>query len=121
MIRQVTNRGYANVNVWGGIFWNIKTPLVRINGRFTSETYICDILETHVVPFAERHQRITLVQDKAPPHSARGVFRKPTWVRFQFGKSISKLLRNCNRHEIATVMKVVDGGGRDDGVFNCIP
>ena len=69
VIYQVTNRGYGSVSIWGGIFGCIKTPLVRINGRLTSDTYIRDILQVHVVPFTERH-RLTLMQDNAPTHSA---------------------------------------------------
>ena len=30
MILEKKNRGYGSVNVWGGIFENIKTPLVRL-------------------------------------------------------------------------------------------
>ena len=70
VIYQVTNRGYGSVNIWGGIFGCEKTPLVKINRRLTSDTYIRDILQAHVVPFTERH-RLTLMQDNAPPHSAR--------------------------------------------------
>ena len=48
MILEKTNRGYGSVNVWGGIFGNEKTPLVRLNGRVTGDVYVRDILAQQV-------------------------------------------------------------------------
>ena len=31
------NRGYGNVIVWRGIFGEMRTPFVRINGRLKAE------------------------------------------------------------------------------------
>jgi len=44
MILKITNRGYGSVNVWGRIFGNEKTALVRLNGRVTGDVYVRDIL-----------------------------------------------------------------------------
>ena len=49
----VNNRTYDSINIWGSIFGAMETPLMRINGRLTSETYISYILEAHVVPFQD--------------------------------------------------------------------
>ena len=40
MIYHVTNRGYGSVKIWGCVFGGMKSPLVRINGRLTSETLV---------------------------------------------------------------------------------
>ena len=44
MILEKKNRGYGSVNVWGGIFGNVKTPLDRLQGRVTAEVYVHEIL-----------------------------------------------------------------------------
>ena len=51
MVLEKTSRGYGSVNVWCGIIGHNKTPLIRLQGRVTSETYIWDVLREHVVPF----------------------------------------------------------------------
>ena len=70
MVLEKTNRGYGSVNVWGGIIGHDKTPLIRLQGRVTSETYISDVLQEHVVPLFLNKPNSTLMQDNAPPHRA---------------------------------------------------
>ena len=71
MILEKTNRGYGSVNVWGGIFGNEKTPLVRLNGRVTGDVYVRDILAQQVQPFLRNRANGILMHDNAPPHRAR--------------------------------------------------
>ena len=70
MILEKTNRGYGSVNVWGGIIGQHKTPLIRLQGITTAETYIRDVLEDHVMPFFLENPNSTFMQDNAPPHRA---------------------------------------------------
>ena len=70
MVLEKTNRGYGSVNVWGGIIGHDKTPLIRLQGRVTSETYISDVLQEHVVPLFLNKPNSTLMQDNASPHRA---------------------------------------------------
>ena len=71
MVLEKTNRGYGSVNVWAGIIGHQKTPLIRLQGRITAETYISDILQEHVVPFFLDNPHCIFMQDNAPPHRAR--------------------------------------------------
>ena len=71
MILEKTNRGYGSVNVWGGIFGNVKTPLIRLYGRLTGDVYIRDILAEKVLPFLQNRVGGMLMHDNAPPHRAR--------------------------------------------------
>ena len=70
MILKITNRGYGSVNVWGRIFGNEKTALVRLNGRVTGDVYVRDILAEQVQPFLRNRANGMLMQDNAPPHRA---------------------------------------------------
>ena len=71
MILEKKNRGYGSVNVWGGIFGNFKTPLVRLQGRVTADVYVHDILRPYVLPFLHANEGGILMHDNAPPHTAR--------------------------------------------------
>jgi hypothetical protein len=66
----------ACVMVWGGITLNGRTELVVLpGGSLTAVRYLRDIVERHVVPFAENMGRdFILQQDNARPHIA-GVVR----------------------------------------------
>lgn len=63
--------GRGSVMVWGGITWNGRTDLVRINGNLTSQRYVDEVLIPTVIPFIRRNQNTVLQQDNARPHSAR--------------------------------------------------
>ena len=71
MIKDVANRGYGSVIVWGGIINDEKTPLMRINGRLRVETYVDKILMPHVFPFIVRHPATDFMHDNATPHRSR--------------------------------------------------
>ena len=48
ILEKKTNRGYGSVNIWGGIFGNVKTPLIRLYGRITGDVYVRGILAEKV-------------------------------------------------------------------------
>ena len=68
-IVELTNRCYGSVMVWGGIINGRKTPLVRVNGRLTKESYIANILTKQVLHLC-RNRRTIFMHDNAPPHQA---------------------------------------------------
>ena len=68
-IVELTNRGYGSVMVWGGIINGRKTPLVRVNGRLTKESYIANILTKQLLHLC-RNRRTIFMHDNAPPHQA---------------------------------------------------
>ena len=58
--------------VWGGVSLTGRTDLVTINGNLTSERYITDILQEHVVPYAPYiGANFLLMHDNARPHTGR--------------------------------------------------
>ena len=65
------NGGFGVVNVWGGFFLNLKTPLVRLKCRVTAETYVDNILRPYVLSFLHDNEGGILMHDNAPPHTAR--------------------------------------------------
>ena len=62
--------GYGSVNVWGGIFGNVKTSFIRLYGRVTGDVYVRDILSEKVKPFLRNRVGGMLMYDNAPPHHA---------------------------------------------------
>ena len=56
---------------WVEYFGNVKTPLVRIQGRVTTEVYVHDILRPYVLPFLNANEGGIQMHDNAPPHTAR--------------------------------------------------
>jgi len=70
-VQAVKNRGYGTVMVWGGIFGDCKTPLVRVDGKMGAQEYIDQILTNSVVPFLKDNRQIgCFMHDNAPPHRA---------------------------------------------------
>jgi hypothetical protein len=67
--------GGGSVMVWSGICLEACTELMTIDGRaLTADTYIRDILQAHVIPFAPYiGEDFTLMQDNARPHVAQCV------------------------------------------------
>jgi hypothetical protein len=65
--------GGGSVMVWGGITLEARTELVVIpRGSITAVSYIANILEPHVMPFAPfRGNDFLFMHDNAKPHSAR--------------------------------------------------
>lgn len=65
--------GGGSIMVWGGISLNGRTELVVIReGSMTARRYIDEVIEPHVVPFAENvGPEFILQQDNARPHTAR--------------------------------------------------
>ena len=59
------------MNVWGGIFGNVKTPLIRLYGRVTGEIYVRDIIAEKVRPFLRNMVGGMLMHENAPPCRAR--------------------------------------------------
>ena len=63
--------GGGSLMIWGGISWNSRTDLVRINGTLTAQRYVNEILEPVVLPAIQQDNGITFQQDNARPHTAR--------------------------------------------------
>ncbi|KAH0815081.1 hypothetical protein GEV33_007710 [Tenebrio molitor] len=65
--------GGGSVMVWSGITLEARTELVVIpRGSITAVSYIANILEPHVMPFAPfRGNDFLFMHDNAKPHSAR--------------------------------------------------
>lgn len=65
--------GGGSIMVWGGISLQAHTELVIIDGgSLTSDRYITEILEPHVVPFAPFiGEQFIFMQDNARSHTAR--------------------------------------------------
>lgn len=63
--------GGGSIMVWGSISLEAKTELVFVE-RLTSDRYITEILQEHVVPFAPFiGENFIFMQDNARPHTAR--------------------------------------------------
>jgi hypothetical protein len=67
--------GGGSIMVWSEIIFNGRTELVVIReGSMTARRYIDEVLEPHVVPFAQNMgPEFILQQDNACPHIARVV------------------------------------------------
>lgn len=63
--------GGASVMVWGGISHDHRTALVIIHGGLNATRYRDEILQPHVLPYANAHPETILQQDNATCHSAR--------------------------------------------------
>ncbi|GFV41273.1 transposable element Tcb2 transposase [Trichonephila clavipes] len=61
----------ASVIVWSVIAYNIRLLLVLIRGTMTSQWYVHDILQPHVLPLLQRLPGAIFQQDNARPHKAR--------------------------------------------------
>ena len=73
LVHAKENRSHANVTFWGAFSLDSFTPLVRIIGRNTSQSYI-DILRTHLLPLVHEMQNNCIFQhDNAPIHVANVV------------------------------------------------
>lgn len=62
--------GGGSVCVWGGVTWNGRTDLIRIDGNLTARRYIDEILRPVVTPFINQHPGYLFQQDNARPHTA---------------------------------------------------
>lgn len=62
--------GRGSLMVWGGLWYNGLTPLIRITGNLNAQRYCEEVLQTIVVPTTQDHD-LTFQQDNAPPHSAK--------------------------------------------------
>lgn len=74
MTPQVAFRG-GSLMFWGGISFDACTELVVVRGRsLTSQRYLYDIIEDHVVPFAGHiGEGFVFMDDNAKPHRSRMV------------------------------------------------
>lgn len=63
--------GGGSIMVWAGMSLLMKTPLVVINGNLTARKYQTDVLNPVVVPIVRQNRNTVLMQDGAPPHTAR--------------------------------------------------
>ena len=71
-VRQHDRYGGGSVMVWGGITYDGRTDLLRVEGRLTGVCYSDEVLRPIVVPFQRRVGRnFEFQQDNARPHTAR--------------------------------------------------
>ena len=71
-IKQHDRYGGGSVMVWAGITYDIRTELIRLDGRVTGVWYRDEVLRPVVVPFSRRvGRRFEFQQDNARPHTAR--------------------------------------------------
>ena len=63
--------GGGSVIVWGGIMGRRKTNLIVVQGNFSAQGYINQIMQPEAVPFLQRHGPVILMHDNARPHVAR--------------------------------------------------
>ncbi|GFT89480.1 uncharacterized protein TNCV_4387481 [Trichonephila clavipes] len=61
----------AGVMVWSAIVHNTWSSLVLIRGSMTTQWYVHDILQPHVLTLMRRLQGAIFQQDNAQPHTAR--------------------------------------------------
>lgn len=73
--RQTVSFHGGSVMVWGGISSNARTELVIVEGCLNATRYIEEILQDHVVPYAEfiGAEYFLLMHDNARAHSAQVV------------------------------------------------
>ncbi|GFY01198.1 transposable element Tcb1 transposase [Trichonephila clavipes] len=57
--------------VWGANAYNAQSPLVLIRGTMTTQRYVHDILQPHVLPLMQRLPGAIFQQDNSRPHTAR--------------------------------------------------
>ncbi|GFW69585.1 transposable element Tcb2 transposase [Trichonephila clavipes] len=57
--------------VWSAIAYNTQLPLLLIRDTKTSQRYVHDILQPHVLPLMQRLSGAFFQQDTARPHTAR--------------------------------------------------
>lgn len=69
---QTVSFGGGGIMLWGGISWEGRTELVEVIGRMTSDLYIENILQDHVLPYVGHvgYERFILMHDNARPHAA---------------------------------------------------
>ena len=71
MVNESCNRSIANVSVWAAFSMDFYSPLVRIVGQNSAQSYI-QILQTHLLPLCRQVGNGALYQqDNAPIHRAR--------------------------------------------------
>ena len=71
-IKQHDSVGGGSVMVWGGITYDHRTDLVRLDGRVTGVRYRDEVLRPVVVPFRRRvGVNFEFQQDNARPHTSR--------------------------------------------------
>ncbi|GFY08207.1 uncharacterized protein TNCV_1356191 [Trichonephila clavipes] len=57
--------------VWGAVAHNTWSPIVVIRGTMTTQCYVHDILQPHVLPLMQRLPEVIFQQDNARPQTAR--------------------------------------------------
>ncbi|GFW48072.1 transposable element Tcb1 transposase [Trichonephila clavipes] len=55
----------------GAVAYNTRSSVVLIHRTMTSQWYVYDILQTHMLPFMQRHPGAIFQQDDARPHTAK--------------------------------------------------
>ncbi|GFW95876.1 transposable element Tcb2 transposase [Trichonephila clavipes] len=56
--------------VWGDIAYNTRSPLVLIRGTMTTQRYVHDVMQPHVLSLMQRLPGAIFQQDNAQPHTS---------------------------------------------------
>ena len=59
--------------VWGCIGYGSRSLLVFIRGSVTSQRYVEDVVEPHLLPFLKAQHGLVFQQNNARPHIARNI------------------------------------------------
>ncbi|GFU14162.1 transposable element Tcb2 transposase [Trichonephila clavipes] len=98
----------VGVKVWGGIAYNTGSPVVLIRGTMTTQRYVHDILQTHVLPLMQRLPEAIFQQDNARPHTAR--------VSLDFLRIVTTLSCPARSPDLSLIEHIWDHLGRIEWV-----
>ncbi|GFW42868.1 transposable element Tcb2 transposase [Trichonephila clavipes] len=97
----------TGVMVWGAIAHNTRSPLLLIRGTMTSQRYVHDILQPHVLPHMQRLPGAIFQPDNARPHMAR--------VSQDCLRTVTTLLWTDRSPDLSLIEYILDHLGRRVG------
>lgn len=74
-VTQIDRFGGGSRMIWAGVSLHTKTPAITINGNLNAARYQNEIILPVVVPHLRANRGMSLLQDNAPAHSARGTLQ----------------------------------------------
>ncbi|GFV57544.1 transposable element Tcb2 transposase [Trichonephila clavipes] len=92
--------------VWGATAYNTRSPLVRIHGTMTTQRYVHDILQPHVLPPMQRLPGAIFQQDKAQSHMKhRREHKLPAGIRCRY--TVPMILRPVSAVHLQGIDNVI--------------